>query len=115
MNLYMRVIVMNLHLNCHKIQYLNLGSYNQILEPGLIPNSVTKLVFEDRFNQPLFKDSLPNNLKCLILGHNWILIKISLGCDLLFRCDRCEKIKEEFIEALEPYFSKEFLYAQVTW
>jgi hypothetical protein len=102
-----------------KIKYLNLGSYNHILEPGLIPNSVTKFVFQDRFNQPFLQDSLPKNLKELILGKAYnqpftfqdipyTLTYLKLGEK--YTCDLCDVILSKIYLNLKIHIANEELY-----
>ena len=101
------------------LQYINLGSYNQILTPGIIPESVTKIVFEDRFNQPFMYDSLPKNLKHLVLGKAYnqpftfreipsSLTFLSLGKN--YTCDLCETILNRVYENLKISIDNEELY-----
>ncbi len=101
------------------LKYLNLGSYNQILTPGIIPNSVTKIVFEDRFNQPLLPDSLPKNLKHLVLGKEFnqpilneelpsTLIYMKLGKK--YTCDIDESILNRVYINLKIFIENDELY-----
>jgi hypothetical protein len=46
-----------------KILFLN--KFNQPLKKGDIPNSVTKLIFSSRFNQPLKKGDIPDSVTIL--------------------------------------------------
>lgn len=53
----------------NSVKSINFGDvFNRIIEPGVIPNSVTKILFGDDFNQILVPGSIPLSVTHLLFG-----------------------------------------------
>ena len=44
------------------------GSFNQPIEPGILPTVLSEILFGDSFNQPIEEDTIPNNLISIGFG-----------------------------------------------
>ena len=76
------------------LRHLVLGTYNQPLQPGTLPTELTHLSFDEyehavsadvlpsalqylclgyMYNMPMTRDSLPSQLRVLVLGVDWLL------------------------------------------